>query len=103
MYPLMKPTSVNTDATDLLARRLKVLGEPVRMRIICRLFSEAPVCVSSIAEEIGESVATISHHLRVLADEGLLEPVRDGKHVCYRLTATPFTRDIKRLVCKYRA
>ena len=96
-------TQKETAATAALARRLKVLGEPARMRILCFLFADAPVCVTSIAAEAGISVAIGSPHRRVLAKEGLLEPVRDGKQVCYRLTTHPFTEDIKRLVCKYRS
>lgn len=91
------------DPNTVFARRLKVIGDPCRMKILCILFAEVPVCVTSIARELDESVATVSHHLRVLAKEDLLEPVRDGKHVCYRLTNGPFTKDIKQLVCKYQS
>lgn len=89
------------DSTKTLALRLKAVGDPSRMKILCLLLDDAPVCVSSIAEMLGVSVASASHHLLVLAKEELLEPVRDGKHVCYRLTKNQLTQDIKRLVCKY--
>jgi DNA-binding transcriptional ArsR family regulator len=92
----------NLSATEL-AERLKVLGDPHRMKILCVLFAATPVCVTSVAQEVGVSVAVASHHLRALAAQEILEPVRDGKHVCYRLASTAFARDIKRFIAKYHS
>lgn len=91
----------SNDNVQMLARGLKAVGYPCRMKIICLLSSPKAVCVSSVADTLGESIAVVSHHLRALAKEGLLEPIRDGKHVCYRLTKNPLSRDIQKLVCKY--
>ncbi len=86
-----------------LAMRLKVLGDPHRMRILRILLSPDPVCVSRIAEETGVSVAVASHHLRALASLDILAPVRDGKHVCYRLVPSSFTREITRIIARCRS
>ncbi len=58
-------------------------------------------CVSEIAESSGESVATVSHHLRSLAKEDIVKAVRSGKRICYALSDDPFAVDLKRMTCKY--
>lgn len=62
--------------TDELARQLWAIGDPVRLRLL-RLLPTEPVCedhsnVSCLAEKLGLSQPTISHHLRVLRQAGLI-------------------------------
>ena len=61
---------------ETLAKQLWALGDPVRLQIL-RLLPEEPTCenacnVSTIAERIGLSQPTTSHHLRVLRQAGLI-------------------------------
>ena len=92
-----------TQKEQLLAQRLKVLGDPCRMRIFCMLFAKRAVCVSEIADEMGVSVAVVSHHVRALARAGYVLPQRAGKQVCYVLTSDAFVDDVRSLLCKYRS
>ncbi len=94
--------SKHTETSASLAKKLLVAGDTQRLKIMCCIFSDKKVCVSDIAKHIHASVATTSHHLQVLTKEGLLNPVREGKHVCYELTKTPFAKDLKKLICKYK-
>jgi DNA-binding transcriptional ArsR family regulator len=84
-----------------LAKALRIVGDESRLRTICILFKKKKLCVSEIAGELGASVAVTSHHLQVLAEEGLLVSVREGKNTCYSLAANPLIKDLKALICKY--
>lgn len=87
---------------ETLARKLLVVGDESRLAILCLIFDKKKVCVSAIAEELGMSVATVSHHLHTLAEEGLLEPNREGKRVCYMLVRSTFSADLKNFICRNR-
>ena len=60
---------------DALAKRFKALGDPARVAIVNRLATEGEACVCHFAD-LGLSQPTISHHLRVLRDAGLVEVAR---------------------------
>jgi len=79
-----------------LARMFKALGDPVRLRILSRITS-APageICVCEITgDDFDVSGPTISHHLRVLREAGLIEGERRGTWVYYR----PVRERIRRL------
>ena len=52
--------------------------------------------VDEVAAEIGQSVANTSHHLRGLADAGLVQSRRDGQRIIYRLTSDRVARAVGR-------
>jgi DNA-binding transcriptional ArsR family regulator len=85
-----------------LAKLMRIAGDKSRLNILCVLFSNKKVCVSDIAKDLDMSVATASHHLRVMSKEKLVIPVREGKRVCYALPQKPFAQDLKKFVCKYK-
>lgn len=86
----------------VIAKFLRTAGDDNRLKILCVIFSDKDLCVSDIAKKLGLSVATTSHHLKVMAANGLLESVRSGKTVCYALPQKPFFQDLKGLICKYK-
>jgi len=70
-----------------MAAVLRVIAEPARLRVL-NLVSradEGEVCVCDLTEPLGLSQPTVSHHLKVLADAGLLEREQRGKWAFYRL------------------
>ena len=71
---------------DAFASVAKALGSGRRAEIV-DVLSQGPRSVDEVAGEIGQSVANTSHHLRTLADAGLLQSQRDGQRVIYRLTS----------------
>jgi ArsR family transcriptional regulator len=72
------------EARSELAARFKALGDPTRVAIVNRLAGAGEVCVCAF-EDLGLSQPTISHHLRILREAGLVEASRRGTFAHYRL------------------
>ena len=70
--------------TDQCATMLKALAYHTRLRILESLLVEEK-CVSELVCELRCPQPHVSHHLRILRDAGLVEGLRDGKQVCYRI------------------
>jgi ArsR family transcriptional regulator len=68
-----------------LAARFKALADPTRVAILSMLSAEAEVCVCVLTGELDLSQPTISHHLRILREAGLVEAARRGTWAFYRL------------------
>lgn len=68
-----------------VAKFLKALADETRLNIAYALTIEKELCVCDVAEIIGSSVATASHHLRYLKDNHLAKSQRKGKQVFYSL------------------
>jgi ArsR family transcriptional regulator len=68
-----------------LAARFKALADPSRVAILSMLSAEAEVCVCVLTGELDLSQPTISHHLRILREAGLVEATRRGTWAFYRL------------------
>ena len=94
----MKKTKV-APKIDKLSRLLAMTANPTRLRIFCMMYREKNACVGEIADEIGMSVASISHHLQLLKQHGLFVSDRQGNHVCYRIVENDFTRQLQKLIC----
>lgn len=67
------------------AKIFKVLGDEKRAKIAFALCEEDELCVCDIANIIGSSVATASHHLRTMSSMGLAKYRKEGKLVFYSL------------------
>lgn len=75
--------SINLDRE---AEILKVLGHPVRLKIVAGLMSQS--CnVKKIWECLGLPQATVSQHLALLKNKGIIEGRRDGVEVFYQVTS----------------
>jgi ArsR family transcriptional regulator len=72
------------DATAVAAR-FKALADPTRVKIVRRLACCDECCVCDLNDSFDLSQPTISHHLRVLRDAGLVEATRRGTWAYYRL------------------
>jgi ArsR family transcriptional regulator len=70
---------------DELAARFKALSDPTRVAIINSLSAADEVCVCNLTETFELSQPTISHHLKVLREAGLVESSRRGTWAYYRL------------------
>lgn len=67
-----------------LAELFKALADETRVKIAYALLHEE-LCVHDVAALLGVSVATASHHLRLLRQSGLAKSRKDGKFVFYSL------------------
>jgi ArsR family transcriptional regulator len=84
--PIAQEALDSENAVDM-ARMFKALGDPVRLRLLSRITSAADgeICVCDLTGgEFAVSGPTISHHLRVLREAGLIEGDRRGTWVYYR-------------------
>jgi ArsR family transcriptional regulator, arsenate/arsenite/antimonite-responsive transcriptional repressor len=68
-----------------LAATFKALGDPTRVAIVNRLTTAEAVCVCDLTAAFDLSQPTISHHLKILRDAGLVESERRGTWAYYRL------------------
>ena len=66
------------------AQILRVLGHPVRLRIVSGLSGRCS-CVKDIWECLGLPQAVVSQHLKVMKENGILDARREGARVCYSL------------------
>jgi ArsR family transcriptional regulator, arsenate/arsenite/antimonite-responsive transcriptional repressor len=84
--PLVREPLTEDWAGDL-ARMFKALGDPVRLRLVSLIASHAggEACVCDISGSFDLSQPTISHHLKVLRQAGLLDCERRGTWVYYRV------------------
>jgi biotin operon repressor len=67
-----------------LVRLFKGLADPTRLRMIAAMV-DRPRCGQDLAAEVGVSPATVSHHLRVLSEAGLVRETRQTPYVFYQL------------------
>jgi ArsR family transcriptional regulator, arsenate/arsenite/antimonite-responsive transcriptional repressor len=72
-------------ASETLAARFRALSDPTRVAIVNRLASTEECCVCDLNAAFDLSQPTISHHLKVLRDAGLVESSRRGTWAYYRL------------------
>jgi ArsR family transcriptional regulator len=69
-----------------LASRFKALSDPARVTILNRIATEGETCTCLLTGPLGLSQPTVSHHLKVLKDAGLIEvSARRGTWTFYRL------------------
>src|SRR6188472_3792012 len=73
------------DASETLAARFRALSDPTRVAIVNRLAAAEECCVCDLNAAFDLSQPTISHHLRVLREAGLVESSRRGTWAYYRL------------------
>jgi len=68
-----------------MALKFKALGDPVRLRLVALIASTAEVCVCDLVPAFALSGPTISHHLKVLRQAGLVDSERRGTWVYYHV------------------
>jgi|SRR5581483_2358728 len=78
------PHPLPEDLAELIARRFRALGDPLRVRLLDRL-RDGEKTVNTLAEELGAGQQNVSKHLAVLADTGTVARRKEGTHVYYRI------------------
>jgi ArsR family transcriptional regulator, arsenate/arsenite/antimonite-responsive transcriptional repressor len=68
-----------------LASHFKALADPARVAIVNRLAGSDELCVCHLVGELGLAQPTVSHHLRLLREAGLITARRKGTWAYYRL------------------
>jgi ArsR family transcriptional regulator len=90
--PIACCAPVRTDVLDdeqavVLAGSFAALADPIRLRLLSYIAaSDAPeVCACDLLEPSGRSQPTVSHHMKILVDAGLIQREKRGLWVWYRL------------------
>ncbi len=81
----MVAEALSDKASVELARGFKALGDPIRLRLLSLIAARAggEVCVCDLTDAFAVTGPTISHHLRVLREAGLIDCERRGTWVYY--------------------
>ena len=85
--PSFLSTTLTETSAAPLAAGFAALADPVRLRLIS-LLATAPhgtACVCDLIAPLGKSQSTVSHHLKVLGDAGLITGDKKGRLISYRL------------------
>lgn len=84
--PVLASALSEAEAEDLAAA-FKVLADPARLRLLSMVANadDDEACVCDLVEPIGRSQPTVSHHLSVLADAGLVVREKRGRWAYYRV------------------
>ena len=90
--PIACCTPVRTDVLDedqaeLLAHSFAALADPIRLRLLSHIAASGSVevCACDLVEPSGRSQPTVSHHMKILVDAGLVEREKRGLWVWYKL------------------
>ncbi len=80
-------TDVSTDTAACAARLFKALGDPVRVQLLSLVAQsvDGEVCFRDLADEFDMPQPSLSHHLKILVNAGILERERKGTWSCYRV------------------
>ncbi|HLT60526.1 MAG TPA: metalloregulator ArsR/SmtB family transcription factor [Microlunatus sp.] len=78
---------IDQDQAELLAAALKALADPTRLRLISLVAAapEGEACVCDLTDPVGLSQPTVSHHLKILVDAGVLSRQQRGRWAYYRI------------------
>jgi ArsR family transcriptional regulator len=81
---------LSASGAEALAGVLKALAEPARLRLLSMIAAheDGEACVCDLTEPLGLTQPTVSHHLKVLHDAGLVSRDKRGVWVYYRLVPT---------------
>ena len=84
--PVRSPASLTQTRREELAAVFHALGDPTRLEIFRLIASQpAPICVCDITDRFDVTQPTISHHLKVLREAGLVTVSRRGVWAYYSL------------------
>jgi len=89
--PVVGQVMTVTEA-ESLATVLKAIAEPTRLRLVSLVaaHADAEACVCDLTEPVGLSQPTVSHHLKILVDAGVLQREQRGKWAYYKLVPATF-------------
>ena len=78
------PHPLSDQLAELIARRFRVIGEPMRIKLLDRL-RESEASVGELSSSLGASQQNVSKHLGVLLEAGIVGRRKEANHVYYRI------------------
>ena len=90
---------ITAAAAATVATRLKALADQTRLRLVSLVAAheDQEACVCDLTEPVGLSQPTVSHHLKILVEAGILSREQRGRWAYYRLIPDSLT-DLARLI-----
>jgi ArsR family transcriptional regulator, arsenate/arsenite/antimonite-responsive transcriptional repressor len=84
---------ITGEEAEQLARRFKALGDPTRVRLLSLIAAHdgGEACICDLIDPVGLSQPTVSHHMKQLADAGLVTREQRGKWAYYRIVNDALT------------
>ncbi len=82
--PTVMPHPLPDPLIDLIAQRFRVLGEPMRIKLLDRL-REGDATVGELQQAVGASQQNVSKHLGILLSAGMVSRAKDGNHARYSI------------------
>jgi ArsR family transcriptional regulator len=84
---------ITAEDAEQLARRFKALADPTRVRLLSLIAAheDGEACVCDLIDPVGLSQPTVSHHMKQLADAGLVTREQRGKWAYYRIVDDALT------------
>ncbi len=76
----------------------KVLGHPLRLKILLSLIKQKEALVTNLVKDLSVSQPTISQHINILKQAGIIEGCRNGNQILYRVKDKLVVKIIK--ICK---
>jgi ArsR family transcriptional regulator, arsenate/arsenite/antimonite-responsive transcriptional repressor len=91
--PPLLQAPIQPDQAQQLATALRVLADPARLRLLSLIQAQpgGEACVCHLIEPLGLSQPTVSHHLKVLLQAGLVEREQRGTWAYFRVVPEPLT------------
>jgi ArsR family transcriptional regulator len=89
--PLLEGRALDAEEADRLAGALKALADPARLRLLSLIQAQpgGEACVCNLTGPLGLTQPTVSHHLKVLRQAGLVERERRGSWAYFRVLPEP--------------
>jgi ArsR family transcriptional regulator, arsenate/arsenite/antimonite-responsive transcriptional repressor len=81
--PPSPPVHSDVDPDEELARLASALGHPARVRILRFLLEREECFAGAIVDHLPLAQSTVSQHLKVLREAGLIRGTVEGLHICY--------------------
>lgn len=83
---------LDEQSAERLAHVFKALGDPTRVRLVSLIAAAdgAEACICDLTEPVGLSQPTVSHHMKLLAEAGLVTREQRGRWAYYRLVDDAF-------------
>jgi ArsR family transcriptional regulator len=84
---------LDANAAQRLAAMFKALGDPTRVRLLSLIAAhqDGEACICDLTAPVGLSQGTVSHHMKILADAGLVSRDQRGKWAYYRVIDSTLT------------
>lgn len=99
--PAVAATTVDASAAERIAATFKALGDPTRVRLLSLIAAseDAEACICDLTDPVGLTQGTVSHHMRILADAGLVSRDQRGRWAYYAIAQHAFDEAAEAVLC----